>query len=65
VAHISVADMKVGDVVKLITQHTWPTGIIVEEIGNVPNQPWFWVLQSDGRRVMWPESQMKMIDESR
>ena len=64
-AHISVADMKIGDVVKLITQYDWPTGIIVEQITAQPDNNWFWVLQSDGRRVMWPESQMKMIDESR
>ncbi len=57
--------MKIGDVVKLITQYDWPTGIIVEQITAQPDNNWFWVLQSDGRRVMWPESQMKMIDESR
>lgn len=64
-AHISVADMKVGDVVKLITQYTWPTGIIIEQITTQADGGWFWVLQSDEHVGMWPESQMKMIDESR
>jgi len=57
--------MKIGDLVKLITQYNWPNGIIVEQIDNIPDQPWFWVLQSDGQRVMWPESQMVLIDGDR
>ena len=70
-ANISVADMKRGDLVKLITQYDWPNGIIVEQIYytpilyNIPDEPWFWVLQSNGQRVMWPKSQMVFIDGDR
>ena len=53
--------MKIGDMVKLVTAHEWPTAIIVD----VDNNGWFWVLQSDGNRRMWPPGQMELINESR
>ena len=51
--------MKVGDLVKLITDYDWPMAIIV----SIDSSNWFWVVQSDGTHRLWPSSQMELVYE--
>ncbi len=53
--------MKVGDLVKLKTEFDWPTGVIVD----IDPSGWFWVLQSDGQRRIWPASHMELLFEGK
>ena len=49
--------MTVGDLVKLKTNSEWPMAIIVD----VDSTSWFWVLQSDGVKRLWPAHQMELV----
>jgi hypothetical protein len=52
--------MKVGDMVRLVTQHKWSTAMIVT---TDDASGWFWVIDADGRTALWPESQMELLAE--
>lgn len=54
--------MKVGDLVRVKSIKGHPLGIVVEIDSGCG---WPRVLTEDGRDVVWPSSQMELVDESR
>ena len=53
--------MKVGDLVKCTMIKNSPSGIVVQID---PECGWLWVL-TQGKLIIWPETQMELINENR
>ena len=54
--------MKVGDMVIVNSIPGQPIGVVVEFDASCD---WPWVMIQDGRMVVWPETSMEVINESR
>ena len=52
--------MKIGDVVKFKAGTLMPLGVIID----IDLCGWFLVMINDDQIVLWPESQMELINES-
>ena len=55
--------MKVGDMVIVNAIPGQPIGVVVEF--DTGTNGWPWVMIQDGRMVVWPETSMEVINESR
>jgi hypothetical protein len=55
--------MKIGDIIKFRDVLPGRTGILISYGNFAPH--WWEILDSEGIMVVWPESQLKVIHESR
>ena len=52
--------MKIGDPVRVMAQRNKPTGMIVDLDSGCG---WPWVLTENGKLVVWPESQLELLED--
>ena len=58
--------MKAGDMIRLVGSFDKNRiGVLVSEANDYGFDGWWDILDSDGEMIVWPESQIEVINESR